>query len=176
MEKLVLYANGMWVPTGQLKSWTLWHEQGICLGLPLGLPGISICLPVHAQHSRYLDFDIWCRNSLFIILNMTILSPQWAMTVSVKAEYVATYIFQSKKYSKNGFFENDWFFYFWAVQIYPVGKSLNTSFVNEFIRCFLSPNAFMVCPVGEGGGPVTEWGSCFRAARGEIKLCLLSRR
>lgn len=31
------------------------------------------------------------------------------MVVSVKAERVATYIFQSKKYSKNGFFENEIF-------------------------------------------------------------------
>lgn len=114
------------------------------------------------MHSRYLDFDIWCRNSLFIVLNMTILSPQWGMTVSVEAERVATYIFQSKKYSKNGFFENEWFF-FWAVQIYPAWQTLENFICKWIYQMFLSPNAFMVCPVGEGGGQVTEWGHCFRA-------------
>lgn len=117
------------------------------------------------MHSRYLDFDIWCRNSLFIILNMTILSPQWGMVVSVKAERVATYIFQSKKYSKNGFFENEKKIL--SSTNISCGQTLENFICKWIYQMFLSPNAFIVCPVGEGGGPVTEWEYCFRAAESQ---------
>lgn len=153
------------LPAFPLANWSpglLWHEQGIRLGLPLWLPGISICLPVHAQLISWF----W-----HMVPELTIYHLEYDnIEPTVRDDCLRKsricghlHISKQKKHSKNGFLENDWFFrLFWAVQIYPVSKSLNTSFVNEFIRCFLSPITFMVCPVGEGGGPITEWGHCFR--------------
>lgn len=57
--------------------------------------------------------------------------------------------------------------FFWAVQIYPVWQTLENFICKWIYQMFLSPNAFMVCPVGEGGGPVTEWGHCLREAGGQ---------
>lgn len=56
--------------------------------------------------------------------------------MAVKAEYVTTYMFQRKIFLKIPPLKIDRFF-FKGVRIYPVGKPMNASFVNEFIRCFL---------------------------------------
>lgn len=179
LEKLVLYAK--WHvslykqahrPTevlfsSEMNKASVWVWNYYLLEHPFASP---------CMHSQYLDFDIWYWNSLFIILNMTILSPHWGMTVSVKAEYTATYIFQSKKILKMASLKMTYFF--WGVQIYPVGRPMNASFVNEFIRCFLSPNSFFCIGIHVGscrgrrrscyrtGTVLQQWrGSfiCFRA-------------
>lgn len=106
----------------------------------------------HCMHSQYLDFDIWCWSSLFVILNMIILSPQWGMIVSIKAEYVTTYMFQSKSFLKMASLKLTEFF---EEYNYILGiKFMNASFVNEFIRCFLPQDPsyaqlFMPCPLGK---------------------------
>lgn len=134
LEKLVLYAK--WHVSLQT-SWSLvlfWNEQGICLGLPPLLTGISICLPKHAHPISWF----WHMVLELIIYHLEYdnIEPTMRDDCLCKSRihghlHVSK---QKKKKSKNGFSENVYFF-----------KSTNIS-CGQTHECFICKLIYQMFP------------------------------